>query len=34
LCHTERHVVVRHGWQAVLAADCTPGEGDEVVALD
>jgi hypothetical protein len=34
LCHTARRVVLRRGWQAVLPADCTPGEGDEVVALD
>lgn len=34
LCHTERHVLVRRGWDAVLPADCRPGEGDRVVALD
>ena len=34
LCHTDRHVVVRRGWDAPLPDDCTPGEGDRVVALD
>jgi hypothetical protein len=34
LCHTERHVVLRRGWDAALAADCRPGEGDRVLALD
>jgi hypothetical protein len=32
-CHTPRHIVVHQGWQA-LAADCSPGEGDRVIALD
>jgi hypothetical protein len=33
LCHTEHHVLVRHGW-APLADGCRPGPGDRVVALD
>lgn len=32
-CHTERHVVVRRGWEP-LADGCVPGAGDTVVALD
>lgn len=33
LCHDERQVVVRRGWQPIGAA-CEPGPGDRVVALD
>ena len=33
LCHDERQVVIRRGWQAIGAA-CEPGPGDRVVALD
>ncbi len=32
LCHTERHVVIRRGWQSI-APGCEPGPGDEVVSL-
>ncbi len=32
LCHTERHVVIRRGWQAI-ADGCQPGPGDSVVSL-
>lgn len=31
-CHTERHVVVRRGWEPV-APGCEPGPGDTVVPL-
>jgi hypothetical protein len=34
LCHTERHVVLRRGWDAVLPGDCSPEAGDRVVALE
>jgi hypothetical protein len=33
LCHTRTQVVIRHGFEP-LPADCTPGPGDRVVALD
>lgn len=33
LCHDERQVVVRRGWEP-LAEGCRPGPGDRVVALD
>jgi hypothetical protein len=32
-CHTDRHVVIRHGWD-LLPEGCEPGEQDEVIALD
>lgn len=32
-CHTEAHVVIRRGWEA-LAPGCVPGVGDQVIALD
>ena len=32
-CHTDRHVVVRHGW-VPLPEDCQPGPGDEVLLFD
>ncbi len=32
-CHSERRIVVRHGWQA-LAADCVAEPGDTEVLLD
>ncbi len=32
-CHTDRHVVMRRGWEPI-ADGCVPGEGDTVVALD
>jgi hypothetical protein len=34
LCHTQAHVIVRHGWEARLPADCTAAAGDRIVALD
>lgn len=33
LCHDERQVVIRRGWEP-LAEGCRPGAGDRVVALD
>jgi hypothetical protein len=33
LCHDERQVVVRHGWQP-LADGCRAADGDRVVALE
>ncbi len=33
LCHTERHAVLRRGWQP-LDDGCVPAPGDTVVALD
>lgn len=33
LCHTERHVLLRRGWQP-LADGCVPEDGDTVIALD
>jgi hypothetical protein len=33
LCHTDRHVVIRRGWEP-LAEGCVPGPDDRVVALD
>jgi hypothetical protein len=32
-CHTDRHVVVRRGWEP-LAPGCVPGEQDRVVSLN
>ena len=32
-CHTDRHVVVRRGWQPI-ADGCLPGNDDRVIALD
>ena len=32
-CHTDHHVVVRHGW-VPLPEDCQPGPGDEVLLFD
>ena len=32
-CHTERHVVIRHGWDAIPEG-CRPGEQDEVITLE
>ena len=32
LCHDERHIVVRQGWQP-LGAGCEPGPGDRVIAF-
>lgn len=32
-CHTDRHIVSRHGWQPV-AAGCEPRRGDSVVSVD
>ncbi len=33
ICHNERQIVVRHGWQPI-ADGCEAGPGDRVVALD
>ncbi len=33
LCHTAKHVVIRHGWDAI-ADGCEPGERDTVIALE
>lgn len=33
ICHTDRQVVIRHGWTPI-AEGCVAGEGDTVVALD
>lgn len=33
LCHTDRHVVIRHGWEPI-ADGCEPGERDTVVTLE
>jgi hypothetical protein len=33
LCHNDRHVVIRRGWEP-LAEGCVPGPDDRVVALD
>lgn len=33
MCHTERHVVIRRGWQ-MIAEGCVPADGDTVIALD
>jgi len=33
LCHDERQVVIRRGWEP-FAQDCRPQDGDRVVALD
>ena len=33
LCHDERQVVVRHGWEPI-AQGCRPNAGDRIVALD
>ncbi|MEW7849044.1 DUF2145 domain-containing protein [Massilia aurea] len=32
ICHDERRIVVRRGWEP-LGASCTPGPGDEVLAI-
>ncbi len=32
-CHTERHVVVRHGWTPI-AEGCVPAADDTVIAID
>ncbi len=32
-CHTDRHVVIRHGWQPI-AAGCEPQPGDAVIPVD
>jgi hypothetical protein len=32
-CHTDRYVVIRHGWEAI-AEGCQPGEHDTVIALE
>jgi hypothetical protein len=33
VCHNERQVVVRHGWEPI-AEGCEAGPGDRVIALD
>ena len=33
LCHTERHVVIRRGWEPI-AEGCEPGERDTVITLE
>jgi hypothetical protein len=33
LCHDERQVVIREGWEPI-AEGCRAGAGDRVVALD
>ena len=33
LCHDDRHIVVRRGWQP-LGPGCEPAAGDEVIAFD
>ena len=33
LCHTERHVVIRRGWEPI-AEGCVPGEQDTVITLE
>jgi hypothetical protein len=33
LCHTERHVVIRRGWQ-MIAEGCEPGAQDTVIPLE
>ncbi len=32
-CHTDRHVVIRHGWDQI-AEGCQPGEQDTVITLE
>ncbi len=33
LCHTERHVVIRRGWEPI-AEGCVPGQRDTVITLE
>jgi hypothetical protein len=33
LCHDERRIVIRRGWEPI-AEGCKPNAGDRVVALD
>lgn len=34
VCHDDRQVVVRHGWERPLSDDCRAEEGDRVISLD
>ncbi len=33
-CYTDKHVLVRRGWQMPQAPDCARGEGDELITFD